>query len=80
MRDPDDDLWGRWRRWTLRFYAGAFIALALFAVAYAVRHHAILRIATKTLAGVVGAIAVAMGVFGFSCWVRYRRMRRSYRR
>jgi hypothetical protein len=32
---------------------GAFITLGLFAVAYAVRHHAILRIAVKTLAGVV---------------------------
>jgi hypothetical protein len=75
----DETLWTQWRTWTLRFYAGAFITLGLFAVAYALRHHAMLRIATKTLAGVVGAIAVAMGVFGFSCWIRYWRARRSYR-
>jgi hypothetical protein len=80
IRDPDDDLWSRWRRWALRFYAGAFITLGLFAVAYAVRHHAILRIAMKTLAGVVGAVAVAMGVYGFGCWIRYRRARPTFRR
>lgn len=81
MRQPpppaDDDLWSRWRTWTLRFYVGAFITLALLAVARAVRHDAAARIAVKALAGVVGAIAVGMGVYGFSCWVRWRR-RRSY--
>ena len=77
IRDPDEDLWGQWRRWSLRFYAGAFITLGLLAVAYAVRHHTILRIAMKTLAAVVGAVAVAMGVYGFSCWIRYRRARRT---
>jgi hypothetical protein len=62
----DERLWTQWRVWTLWLYAGAFIALGLFAIAYTVRHHAILRLATKTLAGVVGAIAVAMGVFGLA--------------
>lgn len=74
-----DELWTRFRTWGLRFYAGAFVTLGLFAVAYAVRHHADLRIAIKTLAGVVGAISVAMGAYGFRCWLRYRRAGRSSR-
>ena len=72
----DEALWIRFRKWGLRFYAGAFITLGIFAVAYAVRHNDTARIAMKTLAGVVGGISIAMGVFGMSCWIRYARARR----
>ena len=72
IRDPDDDLWGQWRRWTLRFYAGAFITLGLLAVAYAVRHHAILRIAMKTLAAAVGAVPSTPSVVRRTARPHYR--------
>jgi hypothetical protein len=72
----DETLWTQWRKWTLRFYAGFLITMGLFAVARAVRHHEILAVAAKTIAGVAGAIAVAMGVIGARYWHRYRRARR----
>jgi hypothetical protein len=77
FRDTDPELFGRWRTWGLRFYGGAFITLGLFAIAYAVRHHETLRIAVKVVAGVAGAISVAMGVYGFSFWVRWVHYRRA---
>jgi hypothetical protein len=75
--EPDDEkLWDRWRTWSLRFYAAAFVALGLLAVAYAFRHHDSLRIAFKTLAAIVGGTGIAMGQYGFVCWIRYVRARR----
>jgi hypothetical protein len=64
------------RRWGLRFYAGAFVSLGLFALAHAVRHHETLRIIAKGCAGAVGAIAVACGVIGYSYSVQARRTAR----
>jgi hypothetical protein len=54
----------------------AFVTLGIFAIAHAVRHDYAARIALKTLAGVLGAAAVAMGVYGFSCWASWVRARR----
>jgi hypothetical protein len=69
-------LWQGFRRWALRFYAGAFATLALLAVARAVRHHDLLRVTVKGFAATVGAIAVAFGVVGYSYAVRQRRTAR----
>jgi hypothetical protein len=77
LAPADEALWTRYRTWGLRFYGGAFVTLGLFAVAYAVRHHDALRIAMKTVAGVVGAISIAMGAYSLRCWIRYRRAGRS---
>jgi hypothetical protein len=64
------------RRWGLRFYAGAFVSLGLFALARAVRHQDMLRIIAKGFAGAVGAVAVTCGVIGYSYSVRARRTAR----
>lgn len=66
----------QWRRWMLRFYALAFVTLGIFAVADAFRHDEILNIAFRAIAGVVGAVAVAMGVVGMVYGIRARRVRR----
>ena len=84
QRDPDlVDAVAEWRsqrqlfrRWGLRFYAGAFLSLGLFAVARAVRHHDTLCVIAKGCAGVVGAIAVTCGVIGYAYSVRARRTAR----
>jgi hypothetical protein len=72
----DEELWTLYRRWGLRFYAGAFITLGFFAIAYALRHHEVLNIAVKTTAGVVGAVAISTGVIALGYWFRYAQARR----
>jgi hypothetical protein len=53
IRDPDEDLWARSGRWILRFYAGGIHHARTFRGCVRRPPHAILRIAVKTLAGVV---------------------------
>src|SRR5437870_8538808 len=69
-------LWQGFRRWGLRFYAGAFISIGFLFVARAVRHHDMLRVIAKGFAGTVGAIAVAFGVVSYSYAIRQRRTAR----
>jgi hypothetical protein len=59
-------LWQSFRRWGLRFYAGAFISIGFLFVARAVRHHDVVRVIAKAFAGTVGAIAVVFGVIAYS--------------
>jgi hypothetical protein len=66
----------RFRRWGLRFYAGAFLTLGLFALAHALRHHETWRIVAKGCAGVVGAVAVTCGVISYGYGVRAKRTAR----
>jgi hypothetical protein len=45
----------------LRAYGLGFVALGLFAIAYALRHHHSLYVAANVVAGVVGFTCVALG-------------------
>jgi hypothetical protein len=69
-------LWTQVRTWLLRFYAGAFLAFALLAGAYATRHDQTWRIAFKASAVVVGALAIGCGITGYIYGVRARRAKR----
>ena len=69
-------LWRGFRRWGLRFYLGAFVALAFLFVARAVRHDDALRVTAKGLASAAGMLAVACGVISSSYAVRQRRAAR----
>jgi formate/nitrite transporter FocA (FNT family) len=73
------DFRARYRTWGLRFYAGAFISIGFLFLARAFRHMATLHLLARIGAGVVGALAVAMGVLAYSYHLRYRRALRRAR-
>jgi hypothetical protein len=60
----------------LRAYALGFSALAVFAIAYALRHHHTLHLAAKLLAGVVGFACVVLGALSTCYAIRASRVRR----
>jgi hypothetical protein len=66
----------RFRTWALRSYALIFTTFGLLAVARAVRHHHELSLVVRVLALVVGGTAIGIGVYAYSCAVRYRRISR----
>jgi hypothetical protein len=68
----------QFRTWGLRFYAGAFLCLALLAGAYATRHDQTWRIAFKALAATVGALAIGCGITSYIYGVRARRAKRRW--
>jgi hypothetical protein len=66
----------RWRTWSLRAFALGFTALAMLAVAHAVRHDKALRITFKAIASFLGIAMVALEVLSYSYAIRFRRVRR----
>ena len=76
MQPEADWLFSRFRVWGLRAFGLMFLTFGILAVAYAVRHNDAARIAAKSVAAIVGAVAVVMSAISYRYGLQSRRVRR----